>query len=61
MSEITVIPARSIITMDPSQPVVEAVAVREGKILAAGSLDECTSWGRTPSTPASPTTSSRPA
>lgn len=45
MSEITVIPARSIITMDPSQPVVEAVAVREGKVLAAGSLDECTSWG----------------
>jgi predicted amidohydrolase YtcJ len=45
MSEITVIPARSIITMDPSQPVVEAVAIREGKVLAAGSLDECTSWG----------------
>jgi len=31
--------------MDPSQPVVEAVAVREGRILAAGSLDECKSWG----------------
>ena len=45
MSEITVITARSIITMDPSQPVVEAVAIREGKVLAAGSLDECTSWG----------------
>ena len=31
--------------MDPSQPVVEAVAVREGRILAAGSFDECASWG----------------
>ena len=31
--------------MDPSQPTVEAVAVRDGKVLAAGSLDECASWG----------------
>jgi len=31
--------------MDPSQPEVDAVAVRESKILAAGSLDECKSWG----------------
>ena len=31
--------------MDPSQPEVKAVAVREGKVLAAGSLDECKSWG----------------
>jgi len=45
MSEITVFPARTIVTMDPSQPTVEAIAVREGKVLAAGSLDECTSWG----------------
>lgn len=37
--------ARKIVTMDPSQPVVEAVAVRDGRILAAGSLDECASWG----------------
>ncbi len=41
----TVYTARSIVTMDPSQPEVEAVAVREGKILAAGSLEECASWG----------------
>jgi predicted amidohydrolase YtcJ len=45
MTDITVFPARTIVTMDPSQPTVEAVAVREGKVLAAGSLDECTSWG----------------
>lgn len=37
--------ARKIVTMDPSQPVVEAVAVRDGRILAAGSLEECASWG----------------
>ncbi len=38
-------PARTIVTMDPAQPAVEAVAVREGRILAAGSFDECASWG----------------
>ena len=43
--EITVFPARRIVTMDPSQPVVEAVAVAEGRVLAAGSLEECRSWG----------------
>jgi predicted amidohydrolase YtcJ len=31
--------------MDPSQPRVDAVAVRYGRILAAGSLEECASWG----------------
>jgi predicted amidohydrolase YtcJ len=45
MSDTTVFPARRIVTLDPSQPTVEAVAVRDGKVLAAGSLDECTSWG----------------
>ena len=45
MSEITVFPARTIVTMDPSQPEVDAVAVRDGRILAAGSLEECASWG----------------
>jgi predicted amidohydrolase YtcJ len=45
-SDTTVVyPARRILTMDPSQPDVEAIAVREGRILAAGSLDECASWG----------------
>ncbi len=45
MTDITVLPARTIVTMDPSQPTVEAVAIRDGKVLAAGSFDECTSWG----------------
>ena len=45
MSATTVYPARAIVTMDPSQPEVEAVAVRDGKVLAAGSFDECASWG----------------
>jgi len=45
VSDITIFPARTIVTMDPSQPEVKAVAVREGKVLAAGSLDECKSWG----------------
>jgi len=31
--------------MDPAQPVVDAVAVRDGRILAAGTVDECGSWG----------------
>ena len=45
VSDTTIYPAHSIVTMDPSQPTVEAVAVRDGKILAAGTLDECASWG----------------
>jgi predicted amidohydrolase YtcJ len=45
VSDITIFPARTIVTMDPSQPEVEAVAVREGKVLAAGSLEECKNWG----------------
>ena len=45
MSDITVFPARTIVTMDPAQPEVEAVAVRDGRVLAAGSFEECTSWG----------------
>ncbi len=45
MEEIAIYPARTIVTMDPTQPDVEAIAVREGRILAAGSLEECKSWG----------------
>jgi predicted amidohydrolase YtcJ len=45
VSSTTIYPARTIVTMDPSQPEVEAVAVRDGRILAAGSLEECASWG----------------
>lgn len=42
---ITIYPAREVVTMDPNQPIVEAVAVQGGRVLAAGSLDECKSWG----------------
>jgi predicted amidohydrolase YtcJ len=45
VSAITVYPARRVVTMDPAQPAVDAVAVRDGRILAAGTLEECTSWG----------------
>ncbi|MFT6292282.1 MAG: putative amidohydrolase YtcJ [Ilumatobacter sp.] len=45
MAHTTVFTARRIVTMDPSQPVVEAVAVRDGHVLAAGSFEECASWG----------------
>lgn len=45
MSNTVIFPARTVITMDPSQPRVDAVAVRDGRILAAGSLEECASWG----------------
>ena len=45
ITDITVFPARRIVTMDAAQPTVEAVAVADGRILAAGSLDECRSWG----------------
>ncbi len=45
MADTVIYPARRIVTMDPSQPVVEAVAVREGRVLAAGSREECASWG----------------
>jgi predicted amidohydrolase YtcJ len=41
----TIYVARTIVTMDPSQPEVDAVAVRDGKVLAAGSLEECAGWG----------------
>ncbi len=43
--DITVYPARRVVTMDPAQPHVEAVAVADGRVLMAGSLDECRSWG----------------
>ena len=45
MSEIVVYPARRVVTLDPGQPAVEAVAVRDRRVLAAGTLDECRSWG----------------
>ena len=45
MTATTIYTARKIITMNPNQPIVTHVAVREGRILGAGSLAELESWG----------------
>jgi predicted amidohydrolase YtcJ len=45
MSGTTIYSARKIITMNPNRPVVTHVAVKDGRILAAGSLDELATWG----------------
>ena len=45
MSNTKVFSAHKVYTMNPSRPEVSHVAVREGKILGAGSLDELTGWG----------------
>ena len=37
--------AKKIITMNPSRPNATHVAVRDGRILGAGSLEELTTWG----------------
>jgi predicted amidohydrolase YtcJ len=41
----TIFTARKVVTMNPANPEVQAVAVREGRIVCAGSLAECQSWG----------------
>jgi len=41
----TIYQARKIVTMNPSRPLASHVAVRDGKILGAGNLDELTGWG----------------
>ena len=45
MSETTIFTAREIITMNPANPTAEAVAVRDGKILGAGAVEELARWG----------------
>lgn len=45
MSDITIYAAKKIITMNASRPYATHVAVREGRVLAAGSLDELSSYG----------------
>ena len=37
--------ARLIRTANPARPIAQAIAVREGKVLAVGTLDECKEWG----------------
>jgi predicted amidohydrolase YtcJ len=41
----TIFTARKVVTMNPANPEVQAVAVRDGRILCAGSLQECQAWG----------------
>lgn len=41
----TIFTARKIVTMNPSLPEATAVAVRDGRILGAGSVDELKGWG----------------
>ncbi len=41
----TIFTARTVITMDRSRPEAQAVAVREGRILGAGTVDELRAWG----------------
>jgi predicted amidohydrolase YtcJ len=43
----TIYRARRIITMNPAQPEAEAVAVRDGRILAVGPVAELQAWGET--------------
>lgn len=45
MTETTIYPARKIITMNPNQPEVSHVAVRDGRILGAGALSDLEPWG----------------
>ena len=45
MTRTTIYPARRILTMNPARPVASHVAVREGRILGAGTLDELEGWG----------------
>ncbi|TNE57088.1 MAG: amidohydrolase [Alphaproteobacteria bacterium] len=44
MTQITVFPAKKIITMNPAQPEATAVAVRDGRILEVGTLESLRPW-----------------
>ena len=44
MAEITVFVARTVRTMEPSPPVAEAVAVRDGRIVEVGTLETMRPW-----------------
>ena len=45
MPATTIYSAQKIITMNPSRPVATHVAVRDGRILGAGTLEELETWG----------------
>ena len=44
MSDLIVYTARKIHTMEPSQPVGQAIAVRDGTILEVGTLESLSPW-----------------
>ena len=44
-SPITIFTARRIITLNPANPYGEAVAVRDGRILGVGTVEELAGWG----------------
>ncbi len=44
----TIFPARKIITMNPARPTGTHVAVRDGRIVGAGTLEELAGWGPHP-------------
>ncbi|MEW9582368.1 amidohydrolase [Paraburkholderia sp. DGU8] len=44
-SPVTVFVARKILTMNPAQPQATHVAVRDGRILSVGSLEDVSQWG----------------
>ncbi len=48
MSETKIVAARKIITMDADQPEATHVAVRDGRILAVGALEDVSGWGDFP-------------
>ncbi len=45
VGEVVVYRASRIVTMEPANPAAEAIAVRDGRILAVGSVDEMSIWG----------------
>lgn len=45
MSKTTVYAARKIITLNPMQPTASHVAVRDGRILSVGNLEQVKAWG----------------
>ena len=44
MTQITVFPARKVITMDPGRPFAEAIAVMDGKVLSTGTIESMQPW-----------------
>jgi predicted amidohydrolase YtcJ len=44
-SKTTIFTAKKIITMNPRQPMAQAVAVRDGKVLGVGNIEELALWG----------------